>query len=293
MGTAFFRSGGFFFLPVLIFGAGVGVATAGPGEAGPAPKGEGEISVRCGRDVLRVFTYKSPQFSTGPVFFVFHGMRRNAEEYRNYAIPLAKERRGMVAAPLFDAERFPASSYARPNLAQPDHSLAVACELIRTVLVREGNPRREHYLIGHSAGGQLVSRWAAVEPVTARRILAANPGTFAFPRTDWDWAYGLGGMPGPFTGEKNLRRYLAAPLTILLGQADTDNSAEVGNLDGSPEANRQGINRLERGRKFFEAGRALAKEKGWKFGWEKVEIPGIGHDGKLMINDLASQKALR
>lgn len=285
--------GCFFHFQILLFAGLVGIARAGAGVTGPAPKGEGEISVRCGQDVLRVFTYKSPQFSSGPIFFVFHGSKRNAEEYRDYAIPLAKERRGMVAAPLFDAERFPSSAYARPDLARPNHSLALASALIRAVLAREGNPRRDHYLIGHSAGGQLVSRLAAVEPVTARRILAANPGTFAFPRMDWDWGYGLGGMPGELSKEKNLRRYLAAPLTILLGQADTDNSAEAANLDGTPQGNRQGANRLERGRNFFEAGRTLTREKGWDFGWEKVEIRGIGHDGRLMINDLAAQKALR
>jgi hypothetical protein len=79
----------------------------------------------------------------------------------------------------------------------------------------------------------------------------------------------------------------------MLGQDDTQPTSEAGNFDASPEANREGANRLERGRNFFEAGRKLATKQGWKFGWEKVEIPGIGHEGKLMINDVATQKALR
>lgn len=271
-------------------------------ESGPAPFGEGEIQVRAGGGSVRVFTSKARGFSgSSPILFVFHGMKRNAETYRDYAVPLAQNLRAMVAAPLFDQEMFASQAYGQGNLLRADGSLrprkdwslTTGSEVIRDVLAREGNPRRPYFLLGHSAGGQFVIRYAAVETNNARRILAANPGTYAFPRTDWDWPYGFGKLPSTLGGEQNLRRFLAAPLTLLLGQADTNNTVETGNFDASAEANREGENRLERGRNFFESGRQLAQEKGWEFGWKKVEIPGIGHDGKLMINALATEKALR
>lgn len=270
-------------------------------ESGPAPKGEGEIKVRCSKGMFQVFTYKPENFSSGPVLFVFHGMKRNAANYRDYAVPLAQKMRAMVAAPCFDQETFPSQAYAQGRILredgglQPkkDWSFTVGLELIRAVLAREGNPKRPYFLLGHSAGGQFVVRLAAVEETGARRILAANAGTYAFPRTDWNWPYGFGKLPSSLAGESDLRKFLAAPLTVMLGQADTNNSIEAGNFDGSPEANREGSNRLERGRNFFESGRKLAQAKGWEFGWKKVEVPNIGHDGKLMINDLATEKALR
>lgn len=291
----------FLHLEILLSGGMVGVAVAGSGSTGPAPKGEGEITVKSGRGEIRVFTYKPEGFSSGPILFVFHGMKRNAENYRDYAVPLAQKLRAMVAAPLFDNETFPSLAYAHGNIRRGDGSLqprkdwsfTAGTEVIRSVLAREGNPRRPYFLLGHSAGGQFVVRYALAETSVARRILAANAGSYVFPRPDWDWPYGLGTLPASLAAEQNLRKFLAAPLTVLLGQADTNNSVEAGNFDASAEADRQGSNRLERGRNFFESGRSLAQEKGWKFGWEKVEIPRVAHEGKLMINDLATQKAMR
>lgn len=286
---------------VLLFVGGLGLAVAGSGPTGPAPKGKGEIKVPFGRGEIRVFTYKAENFSSGPILFVFHGQKRNAADYRDYAIPLAEKMRAMVAAPCFDSESFPSQTYAHGNpldgksRPQPrrEGSLAAGTEVIRAVLAGERNPRRSYFLLGHSAGGQFVARLAAVEKTGAGRLVAANPGSYAFPRTDWDWPYGFGHLPPELAGDNGLRRFLAAPLMVMLGEGDTSSSGEAGNFDASAEANRQGANRLERGRNFFESGRRLAEEKGWEFGWEKVEIPGVGHEGKLMINDLAMEKALR
>jgi len=267
---------------------------------GAAPSGKGEILVgEKGREI-RVFTYKPATFSNGPIFFVFHGMKRNAADYRDSAVPLADRHGAMVAAPFFDTNRFSSHLYPRGGIfrkdgslrPQEDWSVTWATRILREVLEGEGDPRREHYLIGHSAGAQFLSRYVALEPVTARRVVAANAGTYAFPRTDWDWAYGLGKLPKSFEGEETLRRYLGAPLTVCLGKADTNNTAEAGNFDASAEANREGLHRLERGRNFFEFGRKLAEEKKWSFGWIKVEIPEVGHDGELMLKDLRMDQAL-
>ena len=294
------RNSCFFYLQILFFAVGVKGASAGTGETGPAPKGKGEITVQCGQKVFRVFTYKPSNFASGPVLFVFHGQKRNASGYREDAIPLADKLRAMVAAPWFPEESFPGSSYSQGRIFRENGTLEprkewifTTCdEIIRQVLARERNPRRPYFLVGHSAGGQFLVRFAALENIRAMRVVAANAGTYAFPESGWDWPYGFGGLPGDLGTEKNLRRFLAVPLTVILGQADTNNSTEAGNFPATPEANRQGRHRLERGRNFFEQGRELAQRKGWEFGWEKVEIPGAGHDGKLILNELAMEKAL-
>lgn len=272
-----------------------------PSWGGGAPNGPGETTVGTGARAIRVFTYKPKSFSSGPILFVFHGQKRNAATYRDYAIPLAEKMQAMVVVPWFEEESFPGSSYSQGRILRANGTLeprkdwifTTCAEVIRTVLAREGNPRRPYYLLGHSAGGQFLVRFTALEETGARRIVAANPGTYAFPRTDWDWPYGLGSLPVEWKGEKNLRRFLAAPLTVILGTADTNHATEAGNFPATPEANRQGVNRLERGRNFFECGQKIAAERQWKFGWKKVEISGLGHDGNLMINDLATEKALR
>jgi len=265
---------------------------------GLIPEGKGEVSVGEGERAIRVYTYKPKGFSNGPIFFVFHGAKRNAEDYRNWTISLAEKHHAMVAAPFFDQERFLAHLYSWGGILTKDGTLRnrkqwsfpIATEVIQDILKREGDPKRDHYLIGHSGGGQFLTRYAAMEPVTAKRVVAANAGTYAFPRLDWDWGYGFGKLPKDFQKEDRFKKMVETPMTIYLGLADTIPSGD--NFDASSEANRQGKARLERGRSFFEYCQKLAKEKGWKFNWIKVEVPNVGHDAKLMITDLRMEKAL-
>jgi len=266
--------------------------------SGVAPEGKGEVSVGEGDRTIQVFTYKPKGFSNGPIFFVFHGAKRNADDYRDWSIALAEKHHAMVAAPLFDQERFLAHLYSWGGILTKDGKLRnekgwsfpIATELIQDILKREGDPKRDHYLIGHSGGGQFLTRYVALEPVAAKRVVAANAGTYAFPRLDWDWGYGFGKLPKDLQKEDRFKKMVETPMTIYLGLEDTIPSGE--NFDASSEANRQGTARLQRGRNFFEYCQKLAKEKGWKFNWTKVEVPNVGHDANLMINDLRIKKAL-
>jgi hypothetical protein len=36
----------------------------------------------------------------------------------------------------------------------------------------------------------------------------------------------------------------------------------------------------------------LAREKGWRFNWRLVEVPGVGHDGKAMFEHANVAEAL-
>ena len=266
--------------------------------SGVAPEGKGEVSVGEGDRTIQVFTYKPKGFSNGPIFFVFHGAKRNADDYRDWSIALAEKHHAMVAAPLFDQERFLAHLYSWGGILTKDGKLRnekgwsfpIATELIQDILKREGDPKRDHYLIGHSGGGQFLTRYVAIEPVAAKRVVAANAGTYAFPRLDWDWGYGFGKLPKDLQKEDRFKKMVETPMTIYLGLEDTIPSGE--NFDASSEANRQGTARLQRGRNFFEYCQKLAKQKGWKFNWTKVEVPNVGHDANLMINDLRIEKAL-
>ena len=262
------------------------------------PEGKGEVRVGEGDRAVQVFTYKPKGFSNGPIFFVFHGAKRNAEDYRNWAMALAEKHHAIVAAPFFDSERFLAHLYSWGGILtkegklrdRKDWSFPLATEVIQTILKREGDPHREHYLIGHSGGGQFLTRYVAMEPVAAKRVVAANAGTYAFPRLDWDWGYGFGKLPAELQSESRFKKMVETPMTIYLGMADILPEGE--NFDGSAEANREGKVRLERGRNYFEYCQKLAKGKGWKFNWTKVEVPNVGHDANLMINDLRMEKAL-
>ena len=84
----------------------------------------------------------------------------------------------------------------------------------------EGRPALPYYLIGHSAGEQLLVRLAAFLPTEAGRIVAANPGSHLFPTRERDFGYGFGALPEDLSSDDVLRRYLAAPLTLYLGPGE-------------------------------------------------------------------------
>jgi len=256
--------------------------------AAPLPAGPGRVECPNGAEPITLFTYKPPTYRGGPLLIVCHGVGRNAEEYRNFAITMAERFGALVVAPLFDNERFPTARYQRGGLLgadgrpQPPDAWTYAAipRLVQLVRDREARPKLPYYLIGHSAGGQFLVRLAAFLPGDAVRIVAANPGSHLFPIRTQDFGYGFGGLPPELSGDDVLRRYLAAPLTIYLG---TDDIYPQPSFDASEAAMRQGAHRLERGRNCFSVAQALARERGWAFNWRKVETAGIGHEAAFMF----------
>jgi hypothetical protein len=144
-------------------------------------------------------------------------------------------------------------------------------------------------MIGHSAGGQFLSRVAAFVPTKAKRIVIANPSTYVLPNLTTMAPFALGGVYSAGAGEAELQRYLELPLTIYLGQEDTGDEGR----NDSAEAVAQGETRYERGRNAYQAGRDLARSRGWAFNWRLVELPGVGHSARKMFAAPQAAAALR
>ncbi len=254
--------------------------------AEPLPAGPSQFTFP-NADPITVFTYKPYSFDHGPILVVFHGVDRNAEEYRDLAISMANRFKAIVIAPLFDKERFKKERYQWGGLlkngkAQPRDSwtYAIVHRLVAHVRALEERPDMPYFLIGHSAGGQFLARMAAFYPGEAQRIVAANPGSHLFPSRDLPFGYGFGELPAELNSDEVLRTYLSAPLTLYLGVSDT---IEDKNFDTSREAMKEGSSRIERGRACFEKARSLAIEKNWVFNWRKVEVSGVGHSASRMF----------
>ena len=84
--------------------------------ADPLPTGPGRVEFPNGTEPITLFTYKPPTYTDGPLLVVCHGVQRNAEDYRNFAITLAERYGVIVVAPLFDTARFPSLRYQRGGL---------------------------------------------------------------------------------------------------------------------------------------------------------------------------------
>jgi hypothetical protein len=260
------------------------------------PTGPGKVEVDLGTLGIEVYTYKPASYRDGPMLVVFHGMDRNAEEYRDHARGMADRFGMLLVAPRFDRPRFPDEKYNRGGLfeggkIQPRErwTWPLVPKLVDELRRREGRPDMPYYFIGHSAGAQFAERLAGFVPTEARRIVVANAGVHLFPTRDLPFSFGFGTLPEELGGDEAIRRYLAQPLTIYLGTADTLRDRD---LFVSRDADREGENRYLRGQNAFHAAESLAKAKGWTFGWRLVEAPGVGHDHQAMFDDPACASAL-
>lgn len=252
----------------------------------PLPAGKAQTTLQLGGKPIEVFSYRPAKFSDGPLLVVMHGIQRNADDYRDHAIVLAEKFGMLVVAPRFDLKRFSTDAYQRGGVMKGDTvqpreawTYSFIPKLVAEVRAREGRADMPYYLIGHSAGGQFLARMTGFLPGEPVRIVAANPGAHLFPTREMEFPYGFGGLPDELSNGDVIRRYLAAPLTLYLGTADTGSY----HLDVKPGAMKQGATRIERGRACFRFAQELARENGWPFNWRLVEAEGVDHDATKMF----------
>ncbi|RVT93218.1 heavy metal-binding domain-containing protein [Sphingomonas crocodyli] len=286
----------------------------------PATIGEGKGMFLAaggkGREAKRieVHYHRPARFGPdSPILIAIPGAGRNAADYRNAWHDVA-ERKGVLVAAL----GYPEASYdfaayqmggvirnlrianlrpgpdGRPPTVvylkdedigfdpNPDPTQWIFPDFDRIFgLLRTATGSRQtgYDLFGHSAGGQILHRLALFRPQSAaRRIVAANAGLYTIPDLALPQPIGLQGSGAT---PDMLKAGLAAPLTLLLGEADND--GESGGIQlHTPTIDRYGIDRLSRGRTFFAAGERQAKAMGVRLGWQLRTVPNVGHEYRGM-----------
>lgn len=262
---------------------------------------------------------------------VVHGTERNANDYftnMNEAATLAgRAASTIIIAPLFqtsddapatDEPVWTSSGWRAGDLSsttgpQPRISSYAA---IDTILVRLSNRARFPRLarivvVGHSAGGQLLHRFAATSRVAAAadipiRYIAANPSTwlylgperpagsaFAIPTSaatcaDYDdWHYGLqsrntyaNALPSAAVRQNLVSR----DVVVMLGTADT----LTADLDVSCGAELQGPRRYQRGLALMNYMNALNPGHAHRL----VTISGVGHSNSAMFSSADGRRAI-
>ncbi len=225
--------------------------------------------------------------SDSPVLIVVPGARRNAEEYLEHWISLAEENNFVVAAIGADADRFPTEyDYNAGGVLTSNGQLRPENEWLFSTVdpiflalkQRLGLNQERYSLYGHSAGGGFVHRFMLFKPnALVNRAVAANPAFVTLPNRDHRYPYGLAGTAA---SDDQMNRWLAAPLTILLG--DQDLGPRTKPLSNSEDARKQGPNVFSRGQFLYRKAQALAKQKDTPFAWKLHVVETVGHDSSLM-----------
>lgn len=260
------------------------------------PAGKAKIDVSFEKATISLYTYKPENFRDGPMLMVFHGVLRNADEYRDDAIAMGDRFGALIVAPRFDLETFPKAKYqfggivvdgkaAPPEERTGEYVNRIAREIRR----REGRPDLPYALIGHSGGGQFLGRLAPSVKTDAERIVISNPSSYTLPTVEAEFPYGFGGLPAEVRTDDVFKAYLAQPVTIYAGSMDIVRDEY---FDDSEKADQQGKSRFERARNAFEVAQKLAKEKGWPCHWKLVVAEGVEHDHEKMFNHPDCAEAL-
>ncbi|MCB1549228.1 MAG: hypothetical protein KDJ41_15550 [Hyphomicrobiaceae bacterium] len=245
------------------------------------------------RRPIPLWTYTPAGFGPeSPIVLVMHGMKRNADEYRDNWAEAAEAEGCLVVAPEFSKAAYPESrDYNYGNVFKDDERLLPRDEWLFPVLdriflhvkARAGSRREQYALFGHSAGGQLVHRLVtlAFSPLIEIAI-SANAGSYTMPVMDVRYPFGLGGTS--YTTEQE-RALVTRPLVILLG--DSDNDPNHHSLPRDEAAMRQGPHRFGRGQAYFEAGRQLALKHEVPFAWRLEIAPGVAHSNAGLARQAA------
>lgn len=251
------------------------------------PEGRSVVEANFDGTTLNLWAYKPPNYVGDGFILLFHGASRAAEAYRDNAAAFADRYGRLVVVPEFDAERFPSRAYQFGGVFREDGTFADAGErtfafvpkLVDHIRDREGAPGLPYILLGYSAGAQFLERMAIFLDTDAERLVAMSPGSAVFPTRDMEYGLGFGGLPDEYGSDERLRRYLALPLTIVIGTHDV----EEGQLPRG-DAYAQGVHRYSRNLRWFVTAMDLAHERGWDFGWRLVIAHGAGHPPPEMFD---------
>jgi hypothetical protein len=220
------------------------------------------------------------------VQIVMHGASRNADEYLKGWAESSKAYNLIIIAPEFSKEQFSIGTYTQGNLLDSlkqvnDKRKTLFYLLDELFLFTKDQLKLEqdgYYLFGHSAGGQFVHRFLQFhDSPYVKSSVAANPGWYTYPDENIKYPYGIQDL---FSDPQNIKReYFSKDMTILLGTADTLRSS---NLRMNADADLQGLNRLERGKNYYEHLKKVAQSHNIPFNWKLSFVQDAGHDHTLM-----------
>jgi pimeloyl-ACP methyl ester carboxylesterase len=238
---------------------------------------------------VNVHTYIPESASdTTTILIVIHGWSREAQRYFDDWKTQGAQHDFVVVVPHFPVEDFPLSNdYNLGHVFEEETTklrprktwtFAAIEPLFDAVVARLGGKQTEYTLFGHSAGSQFVHRFLYYMPeARVSRYLAGNAGWYTIPDFDTEYPYGL---ENAAVSEDQLKAALQKDVVILLGNEDID--ATDPDLRNTPEAKRQGVNRLARGLTYYSAAQSAAENLGVDLQWRLTVVEGVGHKNGQM-----------
>lgn len=238
---------------------------------------------------LKVYYYiPNNKSSTTPIFIVFHGTNRNAEEYRNAMIEKANTYGFIIIAPEFSEQNFPdGNGYNLGNVftngdsptsasinPESQWTFSIVEPLFDYVKTQINNTNNTYDIYGHSAGGQFTHRFLMFKPnARVRKAVISGSGWYTFPNSSIIFPYGANQSP---LQNMSTSTFLEKQIIIQVGEND-DNPNDAG-LRHNVFADAQGLNRKERAISFFQYCQQISVSNSIPFNWNFNLIENADHD---------------
>jgi hypothetical protein len=227
-----------------------------------------------------------------PVVFVHHGVGRNGRDYRDYWLPHVDAGTMLAIAIEFPESSFPeylwynfGNLHAADGTPNPREQWTFGIDTRLFAALRDQliTTTRRYGLFGHSAGGQYVHRMLSFGYRDQVAVaVSANAGTYAMPDLMTHWPWGLGATD---VTPDDLRALLAFPLTVMAGTADIKTTGRF--FPKGPKSLKQGPTRHARAHTYLQTGQSAAADLGVSLAWKVIDVPDVGHDGRLMSDAAA------
>ncbi len=246
---------------------------------------------------IAIFYHKPKSFTINSlVLIVLPGAGRNAWDYRDAWVQMAEEYGVLILSPHYSEKYYPrfwnynigrmitdvtidesksAIGSFKLNRNKQDWIFSDFDRIFYNVAKKLDMTTKSYDLFGHSAGGQILHRFAIFHPNNkAKRILASNSGWYTQASFEKDFPYGL---RKSFLSEGELSESFEQHLVLFIGEQDNANETR-GHLVRNTELDKQGVHRLARARNFYSVAKQVAEESKLNFNWKLKVIANTGHD---------------
>lgn len=212
--------------------------------------------------------------SDASVFITVHGINRRAKNHVRHFAPLAERYGCIVIAPYFPEKRFNGYQYLGIN-GKGKRADWILDNIIAEVVALTGANSKKLYMFGYSGGAQFVSRYTMIYPHRVARIALGAAGWYTFPDPLRDYPLGIKRIQGHREMHFDLMKILSVPTCVLVGEKDIlrdEHLRKSRNID-----QQQGINRLERGKRWAKFMLASARANNLNTPYDFRVLPDSGH----------------
>ena len=226
--------------------------------------------------------YSSPKSinANTKLLFLVHGGSRAAEKYINDWILFSKDRNVVLVAPEFSKKYYPEYAFLMMSKENGkslndeslyiNNSLGLLFDFFKAKLKLSTSNYR---LYGHSGGSQFVHRYLLLSNDTRiEKAAMANAGFYTFLDDEITYPFGTKKMK---ISDERIKWFYRLKGGVFLGSADNDSNHE--SLPRMRKARKQGKNRLERGKNFFEDLVKYGVDNNLPFRWRFQIVSNVGH----------------